>query len=94
MWRSGITICWNNALQDTMFYPAYIVKSMVDCWQTGIAFGVMDPLENVSEDQMIQGSFQGNVGSLPMILLKNLLTMCMRCWQKWVPILSKKGKTT
>lgn len=59
---------WNNALQDTMFYPTYIVKSMVDCWQTGIAFGVMDPLENLSEDQMIQGSFQGNVGSLPMIL--------------------------
>ncbi len=27
-----------------------------------------------------------------MILSKNLLTMCMRCWQKWVPILSKKGK--
>ena len=53
---------WNNALQDTMFYPAYIVKSMVDCWQTGIAFGVMDPLENVSEDQMIQGSFQGKRG--------------------------------
>ena len=35
---------------------------MVDCWQTGIAFGVMDPLENVSEDQMIQGSFQGKRG--------------------------------
>ena len=58
--RSG----WNNALQDTMFYPAYIVKSMVDCWQTGIAFGVMDPLENVSEDQMIQGSFSGKTWDL------------------------------
>lgn len=53
---------WNNALQDTMFYPAYIVKNMVDCWQTGIDFGVMDPLESLSEDQMIQGSFQGKRG--------------------------------
>ena len=49
---------WNNALQDTMFYPAYIVKVWLIAGRQGIAFGVMDPLENVSEDQMIQGLFR------------------------------------
>jgi len=41
-----------SKLSETMFLPCYIVKNMVDCWNEGFDFGVLDPIGSLWQSSL------------------------------------------